>query len=138
MNYPTLPFALVYYLAQVTPERAKLASGGRHVGIYVHKDRSVSAIRLEIMNDEQLPQIEAEVARMMSQNDYDTVALTFSTTDSEPSDIGVIIEKDKDPMIFNWQYSPQFGITLVDDKETADRIDTWSGVRLARDLVKKG
>ena len=138
MNYPTLPFALVYYLAQITPERARLTANGRHVGIYVHKDREISSVRLEIQNDDQLPQIEAEVARLLSQKDCDTITLTFSTTDSEPSDLGVIIEKDKEPVIFNWTYSPQFGMTLVDNAETAEKIDTWSGVRLARDLIAKG
>lgn len=135
MNYPTLPFALVYYLAQVTPERANLSANGRHVGIYVHKDRSISSIRLDIQSDDQLPQIEAEVARMLSQNECDTITLTFSTTDDQSSDLGVIIQKGQEPMIFNWEWAPRFGITLIDDKETRDRIDTWSGVKLARDLV---
>ena len=137
MNYPTLPFALVYYLAQVTPERKTLSANGRHVGIYAHKDREISAMRLEITSDDQLPQIEAELAKMVAKDNWDTVTMTFSTTDSDPSDLGVIIEKGKEPMIFSWQWSPHFGITLIDSAETMSKIDTWSGVRLARDLVER-
>jgi len=136
-KYPTLPCALVFYLAQITPERASLSADGRHVGIYTHKDRGISAMRLAIMNDDQLSNIEAEVARMLSKEECDTITLTFSTTDDQSSDLGVIIEKGKEPMIFTWHWSPIFGMTLVDDEETMKVIDTWSGVKLARDLMNR-
>lgn len=136
-KYPTLPFALVFYLAQITPERATLSTDGRHVGIYAHKDRGISAMRLEITNDDQLSNIEAEVAKMFAKEEADTITLTFSTTDEGSSDLGVIIEKGKEPMIFTWHWSPIFGMTLVDDEETLKVIDTWSGVKLARDLMSQ-
>lgn len=137
MAYPTLPFALVFDLARVTPERATLGKNIRNVSIHVQHDRSVRSRRVTIQNDDQLPHIEAEVARLISEADFDTVTLVFSTTGEENSDIGVILEKGKEPVIFNWQWAPHFGITLIDNEEIKTEIDSWSGVRLAKDLIKR-
>lgn len=135
MTYPTLPFALVFQLARLTPERAQIGGGKRQVGIHVHHDRSVRSRRVEIERDDQLPAIEGEVARMITEGECHTVTLTFSTDGDEKSDIGVIIEKGRDPMLFSWEWSPQFGITLVEDAALLEKIDTWSGVKLAKDMI---
>lgn len=137
MSYPTLPFALVYHLANITPERATLGSGRRMVGIHAHHDRSIRSVRVEITSDSELPNIEAAVARIFAEGPVDTLTLTHTMTDDRREDIGIIIERGRDPMIFAWQWAPAFGITLIEG-ENADRdIDTWSGVRLAKDLLAR-
>ena len=137
MNYPTLPFALVFELARVTPERASLGDGIRQVGIHIQKDKGITSARVEIKDDQELPLIEGQVARMMTEAEYDTVTLTFSMVEAGGRDVGVILEKGKEPMIFEWQWLPNFGMTLIENEELLNTINDWSGVRLARNLIDK-
>lgn len=136
-GYPTLPFALVFHLARITQERAGLGKNKRMVGIHAHHDKSIRSQRVEIERDEQLPIIEAQVAKMIGDGPLDTLTLTFSTEGDSVNDIGIILEKGKEPMLFSWIWSPFFGIELITDKETGKNMDDWSGVRLAKNLLLK-
>ena len=136
-EYPTLPFALVYHLARITPEREERGLNRRIVGIHVHRDKNINSQRIEIERDEQLPIIEAEVGRMIAQGPLDTITLTFSTNGENPMDLGVILETGKPPMIFTWIWKPYFGIELVTDGSLDKDIDEWSGVKLAKGLMAR-
>lgn len=136
MSYPTVPFALVYFLARITPERASLATEKNHIGLYGHADKEVFSQRFEIDNEGQYPTVEAAVASMIADHKLDTLTLTFSTDGDAKEDLGVIIEKGKAPVIFSWEWNP-FGITLIDDADTVAKIDNWVGVTLARNLIER-
>lgn len=136
-EYPTLPFALVYHLARITPEREEIGLNKRIVGIHVHRDKSISSQRIQIDRDEQLPIIEAEVGRMIAEGPLDTITLTFSTTGEEAADLGVIIETGKPPMVFTWIWKPYFGMELVTDGRFDEAMDDWSGVKVAKGLMAR-
>jgi len=137
LSYPTLPFALAYFLAQTTPERAALRKGPRHIGLFFQKDKSCRSLRFEVDRDEQFDSVDAEIARHLSENAVDTVTITYPVQGEEMVDVGIILERGKEPMAIEWRWGPRFGISLIENAETVEQIKNNVGVALATRLLNQ-
>lgn len=124
MSYPTLPFALVHYLAQISKERSKLRKGPRHVSIMAHHDKGVRSRRFEVVEDSHWTEVLQSAIAMYSEGEIDTMTFMYPTNGNEPVDIGVIVERGREPMVVEWTYSPEFKIVLLESGDVVTQVTT--------------
>jgi len=113
MSYPTLPFALVTYLASASADRASLRKGPIHVQVAAQKDVTVNATRFEIENDGGWAQFVETAVRLAAGEGVDTVSITYPDQGGASTDFGIILASGQEPLCFEWAYSPAFGILMA-------------------------
>lgn len=124
MSYPTLPFALVHYLAQISKERAKLRKGPKHISIMAHHDKGVRSRRFEVEEDHHWTEVLQSAIAMYSEGPIDTMTFMYPTSEGDPIDIGVIVERGKEPMVVEWTYAPEFKIVLLEGGDVVTQVTT--------------
>ena len=129
MSYPTLPFPLVHFLAEITPQRASLVQGPRHITIVATKDLTASSERVEITTDAHFLAVDNSINRLMLKENVDTLTLLYSTPEDPKVDVGIILEKGKEPMAIEWTHSPHFILRLITAEETKTVLLGNAGVR---------
>ncbi|MBS7671446.1 hypothetical protein [Croceicoccus gelatinilyticus] len=137
MTYPTLPFALVSFLADISTERAQLSKAARHATVIVHHDKSVRSARVEITEDAHFSAISDNIGKLCAQGPFDTIALIYSTAGDDPLDVGILLGHDREPTIFEWTYAPAFGIKLQENDEARSALSNAEGRALAEMLLGK-
>lgn len=137
MSYPTLPFALVTFLAEISAERSKLRKGTRHVTIAAQHDKGVRSQRYEVDTDDQWTAVLQGAIGLYSSDRVDTMAFIYPTNGEDPVDIGVLVEKGRDPMVFQWTYAPAFTIHLIDGGEIIGQVTNGVGVQEVLGLMNR-
>lgn len=138
MSYPTLPFALVHYLAQISKERAKLRKGPTHITIMAHHDKGVRSRRFEVETEGHWTEVLQSAIAMYNEGPIDTMTFMYPTNGGDPVDIGVIVERGKDPMVVEWTYAPEFKIVLLESGDVVTQvINTGVGVQEVMGLMNR-
>lgn len=137
MSYPTLPFALVTFLAEISSERSKLRKGTRHVTIAAHHDKGVRSQRYEVDTDEQWTAVLQGAIGLFSSDRVDTMSFIYPTNGDDPVDIGVLVEKGKEPMVFQWTYAPAFSIHLIEGGDVVAQVTNGVGVQEVLGLMNR-
>ena len=138
MTYPVLPFALVTFLAEISKERSQLRKGTRHVTVAAQHDKGVRSQRYEVDTDDQWTAVLQGAIGLYTSDQVDTMAFIYPTNGNDPVDIGVIVEKGKDPMVFQWTYAPTFTIHLIESGETVANVTNGVGVQEVLGLMNRG
>lgn len=132
MTYPTLPFALVHTMAQVTPERRTLRADSIHAIIFVHQGVSCWSRRIEIQSEADFEQVGVQVHDLCRGRTPDSISLFYSTDDPEQSDLGIIMTPGAPDLIVQWTWAPAFQITLDSNAEHQAKLQQAEGVGAAR------
>ena len=135
MSYPTLPFALVSHLAEISPERAKLRTDTRQITLFAHQDKGISSRRYEIDTDDQWAALLEGIVSLYASGTWDTMGVIYSTTGDDPVDIGVIVEHGKPDMVISWTYAPIFDVRLIESGPTYDQVVKGVGLDSIRSLL---
>lgn len=137
MSFPVLPFPLVHFLAAISSERLGLDNGARNITIVATHDRSARSRRMEIREDAHWQEIVTTSLAMVAEDDTDTVSIIYPSSDNSPSDMGVLMEGGKEPMVFTWTYGPAFQMTLVDGGEARDMVLNGAGVQETQAILNR-
>lgn len=137
MSYPSLPFALVTFLAEVSEERSKLRKGPRHITLAAQHDKGVRSQRYEIDTDDQLNNVTAGAVDLYTSGPVDTMALIYPTVGDRSEDIGVLLEMGKAPMVFSWTFAPAFTIRLIEDDSALESLRRNVGVENIINLMTR-
>lgn len=129
MSYPTLPFALVHFLAGASKERASLRKGPRHVTIAAQHGKGVRSRRYEVETDDNWISVLQGAVALYTEGPVDTMALIYPTTGNDQVDLGIIIEKGREPMVFQWNYGNDFNLWLIDEGPNVDQLKNGVGVQ---------
>ena len=135
MTHPTLPFAIVTFLADISEQRANLRKGPTHISVIAQHDKSVKSSRFEVENDANFAEVLQSALSMYATNSVDTMMFTYPTADEV--DIGVIIEAGKEPMVVEWTYAPKFGIRLIEGGAIVDQVTHGVGVQEVLALMNR-
>lgn len=138
MTYPTLPFAMVSFLSDVSKERSKLRKDARNITVAAHHGKGVRSSRFEVTNDNQLLEVLQGAFSLFSAGPVDTMTFLYPVDDGDPVDIGVIVERGKKPMIIEWTYDPVFKIRLIDQGPIIDQVINNVGVKEIQALMDRG
>lgn len=137
MTNPTLPFALVNFLARISEERAKLPIGPVHIGAYAQSQKSVESVRFQIESDADWNQVLKGALNLYNARPVNSMTFTYSDKEITTSDVGIILERNKPPMVFIWDFSPKFNMWLVEDEETINRIKNGEGAKEIQELMNR-
>ena len=66
---------------------------------------------------------------VMLKENVDTLTLLYSTPEDPKVDVGIILEKGKEPMAIEWTHSPHFILRLITAEETKTVLLGNAGVR---------
>lgn len=141
MDYPTIPFALVNFLAGICKERAAVPANVKCITIAIHSGVQVRSARLEITNDEQFAEISKVLSSLCAQGPFDTIAILYPTVGLASIDAGILMHGYQDgaslpDMIFEWTWAPEFQLHLVDDGLLYRELESAVGRSQAHDLLK--
>lgn len=137
MSYPTLPFALVNFLAGASKERASLRKGPRHVTVVAQFDKGVRTRRYEVETDDHWTAVLQGAIGLYSEGQIDTMALIYPTNGGDQVDLGVIVEKGKEPMVFQWNYGADFNLWLIDSGDNVEMLKNGVGVQEILGLMNR-
>lgn len=138
MTYPTLPFALVSFLSDISNERSNLRKDARNITIAAHHNKSVRSSRYEVTNDSHFLEVLQGAFSLFSAGPVDTMTFLYPVDGGEPVDIGVIVERGKKPMVIEWTYAPIFKIRLIDAGPVIEQVTNGVGVKEIQALMDKG
>lgn len=137
MSYPTLPFALVNFLAGISKERATLRKGPRHVTVAAQHDKGIRSRRYEVETDDQWTAVLQGAISLYSEGAVDTMALIYPTDGNDQVDLGVVVEKGKEPMVFQWNYGADFNLWLIDEGPNVEQLKNGVGVQEVLGLMNR-
>lgn len=137
MSYPSLPFALVHFLASVSAERLSLDNSASQITIVAQHDKSTRARRLEISDESHWQSVLTNAVAMVAEKPTDTLTILYPSSDGAPVDVGVLIEGGKPPMVFSWTFGPAFQMLLIEEGETRNMVLNGAGVQETQAILDR-
>ena len=125
------------FLAGVSKERAGLRAGTRHVTVAAQLDKGIRSTRFEVDTDDQWTAVLQGALSLYNEGPIDTMTFIYPTTDGDKVDLGVIVEKNKAPMIFQWNYGKEFNLWLIDEGPAVEQLQNGVGVQEILGLMNR-